>query len=101
EEVGQGGGRGAGVIDLGVGDGAVAHGPTQIDQQVAAEVGFVLETLDVIAVAAGEELPVKVARVVAGGVLAILAELDGETMVRAAMKSRKEPLHNDLGAELQ
>jgi len=68
---------------------------------VAAEVGLLLEPLYVVAVTAGVEPPVEVARVVAGAVLAVLAELDREPVVRAAVQAAQEPLHDDLRAELE
>jgi hypothetical protein len=101
EEVGERGGAGAGVFDLGVLQRAVAHGATQVDQEVAAEVGFFLEALDVVPVGAGVEAPVEVAGVVAGDVLAVLAEFDGEAVVGAAVEAGKEALDDDAGAELE
>ena len=65
QEVGDRGRRGPGVLALAVRSRAIAHRPAGVEHQVAAEVGLVLEPLDVIAVGAGEQPPVEVARVVA------------------------------------
>ncbi len=101
EEVGEGGGEGGGVAGLVVVEGAVLHGAGTIEEQVAAEVGFVLELLDVMAVGPGEDPPVEMARVIAGCVLAILGELDGEAVVRAAMEAGPETLDDGAGAEFE
>lgn len=101
EEVGEGGGEGGGVAGLVVVEGAVLHGTGTIEEQVATEVGFVLELLDVMAVGPGEDPPVEMARIIAGGVLAILGELDGEAVVRAAMEAGPESLDDGAGAEFE
>jgi len=41
------------------------------------------------------------ADVVAGHVLAMLGKFDVESLIRAFMKTRDEPLHNEAGDELQ
>jgi hypothetical protein len=101
EEVGEGGGEGGGVAGLVVVEGAVLHGAGTVEEQVAAEVGLVLELLDVMAVGPGEDPPVEMARVIAGGVLPILGEFDGEAVIGAAMESGPESLDHGAGAEFE
>jgi len=101
EEVGDRGGGGPGIIPLGVRARAVAHRPAGVDDQVAAEVRLVLEPLDVVAVRAGEQLPVDVPGVVAGGVFAILAELDGEAVIGAPVDPLDEPLDRHPRPDLE
>jgi hypothetical protein len=54
-----------------------------------------------VAFGAGVHLPVDVPGVVAGGVLAVLGELDGEPVPRAAVAAGQIPLHHLLGVQLQ
>ena len=70
-----------------------------IDEEEAAEIGFVFEFLDVVAVGAADEAPIDETGVVAGGVLAIFREFNGEPVKWAAMKAVPESFHNDAGAE--
>ena len=72
----QAGGDGAGVVVLVQRAAAVVHRLADVDDEVAAQVGLCLVLLDVKAVGLGPDLPVEVADVVAGGVLAVLHELD-------------------------
>jgi len=74
---------------------AVAHGGGGVEQEVGPEVGLLLVLLDVEAVAFGEDLPVQVPRVDAGGVLAVLGELDGEPPVRRPVLAGVEPLDDE------
>src|SRR5438105_13966481 len=64
------------VARLVVAHGTKAHGAAQIDEQPGAEIRLVLEPLEIIAIAAGKQLPIEIAKIVAGGVLAIFGELD-------------------------
>ena len=75
QEVAECGRQRSGVIEFGIGQGAVPHRPTGIDKQVAAQVCLVFVSLDVIAVTAGIQPPVEVAGVIAGDILPILSEL--------------------------
>ena len=44
----------------------IAHRPARVDDEIAAEIGLVLESFHVVAIGPGEETPVEIARVVAG-----------------------------------
>ncbi len=101
EEEGEGGCEGGGVGGLGVADGAEVHGAAAVEDEMAAEVGFVLELLDVGAVGAGEDTPVDVAWIVAVGVLAVLGELDGEAVIGGAMDAGPEALDDGACAQLE
>jgi len=101
QKVGERGGEGVGVLRFGPAKRAVIHRAAVVHEQVAAEVGFVLEFLDVVTVAAREEPPVEIARIVTGRILAILGELDGEPVIRTAMNAMPESLDHDAGAEFE
>jgi hypothetical protein len=87
DEPGDGGGEALGVLGFGHrGGGAlIGHALAGIDDEMAEEVGLVFVLLQVELVGAAEDFPVEVAQVVAGRVFAVLRELDGETVPRAAM----------------
>src|SRR5262245_60506432 len=59
---------------------------------MAVEIRFLLEFLDVVAVAARVDLPVDRRQIIAGDVLTVLGELDAEALERAAVKAGEEPL---------
>ena len=63
---------------------------------MAAEIRFVLESLDVVAVGPGKQPPIQVMQIVPRRVLAVLAELDGEPVVGAAMQAAEQPFHDHL-----
>ena len=67
---------------------AVGHRAADVEQQMAVEVRFLFELLDVVTVAARVHLPVDGGERVAGNVLAVLGELDAEAFERAAMQAR-------------
>ena len=58
---------------------------------MAAEIGFVLEFFDVVAIGAGAETPIQVTRVIARSVLAVFGEFDGEAVIGAAMEAVQKP----------
>src|SRR5690606_2836814 len=85
DEVGEAGGEAARVVHLGDLAGAEVHRGGAVEEEVGDEVGVLLVLLDVILVGAAEDLPVEVAGVVAGGVFAVLGELDGEAVEGGAV----------------
>src|SRR5688572_20078176 len=85
EEIAERRGKGGSVFSFGVSGRAVGHGFALIDQEEAAQVRFVFEFLDVVAVGAADKAPIDKASVVACGVLAIFRELNRETVKRTAM----------------
>ena len=101
QQVGQAGGDGAAVVVLVQRPAAVVHRLADVDDQGAAQVGLFLELLDVEAVGLGPDLPVEVADVVAGGVLAVLHELDRVAEERAAVHAGDEALDDVLGAQVE
>src|ERR1043166_3830001 len=101
QKVAEGGGEGVGVFGLGPSQRAERHRPAVVDQQMTAQVGLILELLDVIAVRAGVEAPIKITRVIARGVLTVLGKLDGETVIRTAMESVPEAFDDDPGTEFE
>ena len=101
EEVGERGRGGPGVVDLGVRARGVTHRPAHVEHEGAAEVGLVLEPLDVVAVGSGEQPPVEIARVVARAVFAVFAELDREPVIGTAVNPFHEPLDRDPRPDLQ
>ena len=91
-----------GVLELGqllaVG---VGHRGAEVHHQVAGDVGLGLELLEVILVGLGVDVPVEVLEVVAGDVLAMLGELDGEALERAGVQAGQEALDDELGAQVE
>src|SRR5204863_2088773 len=101
EEISQGRGESIGVLGFGVVERSVGHRPAVIDKQMAAQVGFVLKFLDEVPVAASVEAPVQVAGIVAGGILSVFCELDGETVIGTAVQPVPETLDDHPGAQFQ
>ena len=59
----------------------VGHGSAGIEEDVATQVGLFLIFADVKAIGLSVDLPVKVTNLVSGDVLAVLLELDAESLV--------------------
>ena len=76
---------------------AVEHRAAGVEQDVADEVGLLLVLLDGVAFGAAVALPVDVADVVAGDVLAVLDELDGEAAERALVVADAQALDDGRG----
>lgn len=76
----------------------VAHRLAEIHRQISGDIGLGLELLDVVLVGFRIDQPVNILRVVAGGIAAVFAELDGETLERAGMQSLQETFDDELGA---
>ena len=70
-------------------------------QQGADQVRLFFELLEVELVGAAENLPVEVPQVVAGCVLAVLGELDGEAVVGTAVYAGDVPFHDQPGTQLK
>ena len=79
----------------------VAHRAAQIHHQVAGDVGLGLELLDVVFVGLGVDQPVDVLGIVAGSVLAMLAEFDREALKRAGVQALQETLDDELRAQIE
>ena len=77
------------------------HRAADVEHHMAVEVRFLLELLDVMAIASGVDLPVDRRQIVAGNVLAVFSELDTESFERAAMKAREEPFDDRTGLQFQ
>jgi len=60
---------------------------------MTAQVGFVLELLEIVSVAARVEPPIDISRIVSRRVLAVFGELDGEAMLGAAVQAVPEAFH--------
>ena len=79
----------------------VAHALAGVQQQVADQVGLVLELLQIVFVGPAEDFPIEIAEIVAGGILAMLGELDRKAVERAAMDARHIALDDPPCAERQ
>jgi hypothetical protein len=79
----------------------VGHRPARVDHEVAGDIGLGLEFLDVVLVGLGVDKPVDVLRIISGGILAMLAELDRKALVGAGMETLKKPADDELGAEIE
>ena len=108
-QVRQGGGGHGGVVVLAderhpiaaADAGAVAHGLAGVHQHPEGQVGFFLVLLEVEAAGAAVDLPVEVLEVVAGDVLAVLGELDGEAVIWALVHAGEIALDDEAGLQLQ
>ena len=105
EQVGDRGGEMTGVVKLGEsvrrGLAAVGHRARDVEDDRRAQVGLVDVLLDVEALTARDQLPVEVAQVVAGHVLAVLGELDARALAGAAVLARNEAVDGAVRQELQ
>src|SRR5216684_5156418 len=86
QEPGQRGGECAHIVRLGIIERAIMHRAALVHEQVAAEIGLVLESLEVVAVRARIQTPIQIARVIAWRVLAVFGEFDGEPVIRTTMQ---------------
>ena len=77
------------------------HRIADVQDDVAAQVGFFLELLDVILVGLGPDLPVEMANVVAGGVFAVLHEFDAVPEERTAVHARDEAFDHEAGPQIE
>jgi hypothetical protein len=68
---------------------------------VAAQVGLLLELLDVVLVELAVGLPVDAPHVVAGGVLLVLGELHRLAVVRRAVQAGEEALGDGADPQLE
>src|SRR5919108_2202168 len=73
---------------------AIGHRRADVQYQVAFEIGFFLEFLDVMPIASRVDLPVECREIVAREVLPVLSELNAEALVGTAMQARKESFHH-------
>ena len=71
---------------------AVAHRTARVQQNLHAHVRLFFVLLDVETIGSGQHAIVEMPRVVAGRVLAMLGELDAETLVRAGMQPADKSL---------
>ncbi|MBA7617033.1 hypothetical protein ES703_24338 [subsurface metagenome] len=93
-EVSQGRRQGLGVGQLAHAVGSKSHRPALVQQQVALQVGFFFELLDVVAVSFGVQLPVHVADFVARAVGPMFGKLHREAVIGAAVQADDKPLHH-------
>ncbi len=80
---------------------SVPHRRREIHHEVARQIRLGLEFLDVKPVGLGVHVPVDVSNVVTGRVLAMLGEFHRETLERAGVQPRDEPLDNESCAQIQ
>src|SRR5437660_701070 len=68
---------------------------------MAAKIGFILEVLDEVAIAAGKDTPVHIPGIITGTVLAVFSKLDRESVVGTAMQAIPEAFDHHAGAQLE
>src|SRR4051812_36395380 len=73
------------VMRLGITERAVVHRLALVDDELAAQIRFVLEFLDEVAVRAPEDFPIEITQIVTGRVLPVLGKLDREAVIRTTM----------------
>ena len=81
--------------------GSIVHTPRTIDEKIRLEVRLRLELLDVVSIRLAINPPIYQAKIVAGGILAVLRELDREAMKWRTVQPRQKPLHDKAGLEVQ
>lgn len=79
----------------------VVHAAGAVHHEVAFEIRLGLELLDVVAVGLAVDAPVDQAGIVAGRVLAVLAELHRKPVKRRAVQPAQESLHDKPGLQVQ
>src|SRR5690606_26664631 len=77
------------------------HGGGGVDDEVEGEVFLLAEELEEEAVHAGEDVPVDVAEVIAGDVLAVVVELDGSAAFFRAAFAGELPGEDLPGEEVE
>src|SRR5512141_2615143 len=100
----QGGDQPAGIVEVGKHGGGISapgHRAGCVADHDGAEVGLLLELLDVEPVVAAEYLPVDVAELVARLVHAVFREFDGETPAGRAVQAREKALDHSLGHDFE
>src|SRR5436190_10632583 len=90
--VGEAGGEDPAVLELADAAAAERHRLRDVEQTGEVDVGVGLVLLDIEAIGAPEQLPVDAADVVAGGVAAVLGEVDRRAELRRAVHPVDEPL---------
>ena len=105
EHIGKRRGEMLGVFELGEpvrrGRSAVAHRTRGVEENRRAEVRLVDEFTHVVALPAGDQLPVQLAQVIARRVLAVLRELDRRALPRAPMLAGDEPVDRPMRRKLK
>ena len=98
-QISERGGEGAGVVEFGDAVGGIVHRCAGVEQQVGAQVGFVLVLFDHVAVEFAERLPVDAADLVARRILAVLFELDAEAFGAALVHAGHQPFDHPTRAQ--
>jgi hypothetical protein len=75
------------------------HRGRGIKDEMHAQAGFLLELLDVVALAAAEDLPIEMPQAVALDIVAVVSELDARALVHAGMPARTTALRRPARAE--
>ncbi len=79
----------------------IVHRGAGIANNVEADIGLLHVTLDTQPVAARVEPPIQVTQIVAGLVIAVVAELDAKPVKRAVMQPAEEAFHDVARFEIQ
>ena len=79
----------------------ISHTLTDVQKQVADEVCLFFVLLEVNLVGFSKHFPVNIAKVIAGGIFAMLSELDRKTMKGTAMQSSDIAFDDPSGTEFQ
>jgi len=102
-QIGQRRGRPAGVVQFRhrCRTALILHALARVQEQVAHQVRLFLELFQVVFIGASEHLPIEIAEIVAGRVLAVFGELDREPVERTAMSTRGIALDDPPRAQRQ
>jgi len=101
--ISQGGGYQPGIFPLGERRslGAIPHGLTAVEQQIAGEIGLGFILFQIVTIRFGVDFPVDITQVIAGRVLPMLGELGGKTVKRAFMCPGNVAFHNLSRRQIQ
>jgi hypothetical protein len=77
----------------------VVHGGGGIEEEISAEIGLILELLDVVAVAFRQEPPIEMAEIIARRIFFMLGEFDALSAMGALMKTCEQALDIAQGFE--
>ncbi len=96
------GGQADGVIQLGhAAFGGEIHRGGTIHQQVSIQIRLGLELLDIKAVGLGVHVPIDLPKIIAGRVLAMLAELHRKAVIRRIVQAGEKPFDDEAGLQVQ
>ena len=100
-QIGKRRGERAAVVEFGHAIGGIVHGAARIEQQIGAEIGFVLVFFDEIAVEFSQGFPVDAADFVARRIFPVFFEFDAETLGPAAVHAGHDAFYHPARPKIE